>query len=92
MIGQLFLRWSEWNGTTKYEVFVSDGRCLQKWEPVPNGQLRRFKDPVKRHVAAIERVKQLALLTDWGLFDQLSHKEQRSLGKQVDLIGKAPLA
>lgn len=91
VIGPLLLSWSVWDGCTGYEVHLADGQFIRKLEPVRNGELRRFKDPIKRHAAAIKRVQEIAALTDWSLIDALSNKQQRYLGKLVIEMGKEPL-
>jgi len=91
VIGPPLLGWSVRAGCTHYGVYVTDGRLVQNLEQIHNGKLRRFKDPVRRHAAAIKRVQEMAALTDWCLFDTLSHKQRRYLRKLVIEMGKESL-
>jgi hypothetical protein len=50
---------------------------------VNNGQLRRFKYPIKRHAQAIKKVQEIAALTDWEIVARgaLSNEQQISLSR-----------
>lgn len=91
VIGPLILQWEESYGKTCYSVYALNGYLLFKLEEVRNGALRRFKDPWKRHILAIERVQEIARMTDWEHIETFLYKQKRLLGKEVLQKSSIPL-
>lgn len=88
VVGPLVLTWEKVQSESRYLVSSLNGQGLYQtgWIKAAN----RFKNPLKRHAVMVEKVKRLALLTDWDMVERgkLSHAQMRQLRKETLVLFK----
>lgn len=88
IVAPLLLTWEYSKPHTRYTVHTANGMALYQttWMKAAN----RFKDPIKRHSAMIEKVKVVAALTDWSMVErgEISNKQKRSIVKVIREVFK----